>query len=171
MKTLELFFDPNQNKISKFNILNTIDKTLNLVSAQFTAKEIKIIKDIELIEINSLENELVQALVNILNNSKDALINLSSEKFIFIDIYKENEKLVIRIYDTGKGISENIIDRIFEPYFTTKHKSQGTGIGLYMTREIITKLLKGSIQVTNKEFIYKEKKYKGAEFIIEIDIQ
>ena len=167
------FFDPKDDSFSKFNIKDTIEKSLNLVSAQFTSKDIIIIKDIEEIEISSLENELIQALVNILNNAKDALLenNKEKEKFIFIDIYKKNEKLFIKIKDNAKGVPKDIIDRIYEPYFTTKHKAQGTGIGLYMTRDIITNLLAGSIIVKNKEFKYKDINYIGAEFTITLDIK
>lgn len=88
------------------------------------------------------------------------------DKLIFIDILKNNDKAVIKIKDTAGGIKEDIINRIFEPYFTTKHKSQGTGIGLYMTLEIVDKHMNGEISVSNKEFVYNKTKYVGAEFKI-----
>ena len=167
------FFNPKEDNFTTFNIKNTIEKTLNLVSAQFTSKDIIIVKNIEEIKVSSLENELIQALVNILNNAKDVLVEKNEEKdrFIFIDVYKKEEKLFIKIKDNAEGIPKDIIDRIYEPYFTTKHKSQGTGIGLYMTRDIITNLLSGSIIVENKEFTYKNINYIGAEFTIILDIK
>lgn len=67
-------------------------------------------------------------------------------------------------------VPTDIINNIFDPYFTTKHKSQGTGIGLYISNEIIVKHMKGSINVHNVEFGYKNKHYIGAEFIITIPL-
>ena len=72
---------PNKEK-SKVNLLEVFKKTLDLISAQFNSKEIKIIKNIETIEFESYENELIQALINILNNSRDELIKKDDERFI-----------------------------------------------------------------------------------------
>ena len=137
--------------------------------SKFNNQKIHIEKQIEDIQILGYENELIQALINILNNARDELIKLSDtqEKLIFIDIFKNKEdKLEIAIKDNAGGIKEEFLDKIFEPYFSTKHKSQGTGIGLYMTEEIIIKHLNGEIFVENKEFIYEGKNYKGALFRI-----
>jgi signal transduction histidine kinase len=73
--------------------------------------------------------------------------------------------------DSGGGIDDDIINKVFEPYYTTKHQSRGTGIGLYMTHQIITKHLSGTIEVMNKEYIFRDKKLKGAEFSIKIPIK
>ncbi len=165
------FFDVRNNEKREFSISGTINKTLNLVSSQFTAKEIEIIQNIEDISIMSLENELIQVLVNILNNSRDALIKTENQKrFIFINTFRQDNKLIIEIKDNANGISRNIIDRIFEPYFTTKHQSLGTGIGLYISRNILINHLEGSIQVKNETYTYEGVEYKGAKFIITIDI-
>ncbi len=82
----------------------------------------------------------------------------------------ENKKAIIEIKDNAGGIEENILDRIFEPYFTTKESKQGTGIGLYMCNEIIVKHLNGRIFVTNESFEYEENKYKGSQFTIELPL-
>ena len=164
------FFSPNKQK-SKFYLKKTILTTLDLISAQFSAKEIQIIKNIEDVELFTYENELIQALINILNNSRDELLKKEEERLIFIDVCKEsNQRVVIFIKDNAGGIKEEFLEKIFEPYFTTKHQSQGTGIGLYMTEEIITKHLNGTISAKNKEFIYNEKKYIGAQFKIELNL-
>ena len=92
--------------------------------------------------------------------------SISENKFVFIDIYKEGNNLILKIKDNAGGIKEEIIDRIFEPYFTTKHKSQGTGIGLYMSNEIIKKHMNGDISVSNKKYLYENTNYNGAEFKI-----
>jgi len=161
------FFSPNKVK-TKFLLKNTFSTTLDLIQAQFRTKDIKIIKHIENIEIYAYENELIQALINILNNARDELIKKGEdkEKLIFIDVSKKDDKAIISIKDNAGGIPIDVIDRIFEPYFTTKHKAQGTGIGLYMTEEIIRKHLKGEILVRNVDFTYQEVEYSGAEFIL-----
>ena len=163
------FFNPSNNKISEFLISNTIEKTLNIVSAQFVAKDIEIITNIEDTSISSLENELIQVLVNILNNARDVLVTLENrKKYIFIKIYKKESNLFIDIKDNAGGIPENIIDKIFQPYFTTKHQSQGTGIGLYMSEEIVKNHLGGSLTVSNETYTYQDIEYTGAKFTIQI---
>ena len=168
------FFSPDKTK-SKAFMEDIFKKTLDLISAQFSAKDIKIEKNIENIEFLTYENELVQALINILNNARDELIKLPSnhEKFIFIDVCKNsrNNCIEIVIKDNAGGIEREFLDKIFEPYFSTKHKSQGTGIGLYMTEEIIVKHLGGQIFVKNIEFAHNNKNYIGAQFEIEIYLE
>ncbi len=165
------FFNPSNNNISEFLISNTFEKTLDIVSVQFVAKDIEIIKNIDEIYLFSIENALMQVLINILNNAKDALLNLKEEKrYIFIDVYKKKNKLIIEIKDSAKGIPENIIDRVFEPYFTTKYKAQGTGIGLYMSQEIVKSNLNGVLSVENETYVYDDIEYTGAKFIIKIPI-
>ncbi|MCG3657887.1 cache domain-containing protein [Aliarcobacter butzleri] len=163
------FFIPNKEK-SKVNLIEIFKKTLDLISAQFSSKDIKIIKNIEGVEFESYENELIQALINILNNSRDELIKKDGERFIFVDAFEKDNFINITIKDNAGGVIKENLDKIFEPYFTTKYKSQGTGIGLYMTEEIITKHLNGTICVENVEFTYDEKEYLGAEFTIKIDL-
>lgn len=144
-----------------------IDKVFNIIGQQFITQDIEIIKNIEDITILSLENELIQVLLNILNNAKDALLKLKDEKrLIFINAYTKDKFIVIEIKDNAKGIKEEIIDRIFEPYFTTKHQSQGTGIGLYMSQNIVKNYLNGTLDVYNEDYKYEGVAYTGAKFII-----
>jgi len=165
------FYSPHKIK-TNFSLKNTFNTTLDLLQAQLTSKDIRIVKDIEDIEMFSYENELIQALINIINNARDELIKKDKnvEKVIFISSIVSAKKVSIIIRDNAGGISADIIERIFEPYFTTKHKAQGTGIGLYMTEEIIVKHLDGKISVKNHDFIYNNKKYTGAEFTIEFSL-
>ena len=164
-------FFSNEKKASFFDVNTPIEKVLYLVSSKLKNRKIEIIKNTQKIEIIGLVNEFIQVLVNIINNALDAFEeNNLEKKLIFIDIYKEENNLILKIKDNAGGIKETIINRIFEPYFTTKHKSQGTGIGLYMSNEIIKKHMNGNISVSNKEYIYDNVKYIGAEFKIELPI-
>ena len=159
------FFKPDR-EITKFKLENAIDRTFNLLDSQFTVKSISIIKNMEEITISGFERELLQVFLNIVNNAKDALEMVEKEKFIFIDIYKEKNNVIIKIKDNAGGMKKDIIKRVFEPYFTTKHKSQGTGIGLYMSQEIVTRHMHGRITVDNESFTYLGNTYKGACFKI-----
>lgn len=161
------FYKPNKNK-TEFYVLDTVDKVINLTNSQFSSNGIKIIKSGENIKINTYENELIQVIINLLNNARDELLkkDFEDEKLIFINVYKKNKKLFLEIKDNARGVSAQIIDKIFEAYFTTKNDIEGTGIGLYMSNEIITKSMKGKISVSNIEFEYESKKYIGAKFSI-----
>ena len=141
-----------ENKEKKeFDINTSINKILNIIKGSITNYSIKIILDLEKeLFINSYENELNQALLNILNNAKDALIEIDKDKrYIHIKSYKNDKEIIIEIIDNAGGIIEENINKVFEPYFTTKHKSQGTGLGLYMTHKIITSSMNGHIKITN----------------------
>lgn len=164
------FFQHNKDK-TEFLINDVFDKTLKIVSAQFTNHDILIIKNISDTKVLALENELLQVLINILNNARDALLEKREDKrLIFINVYEEKEDLIIKIKDNASGIPIDIIDKVFEPYFSTKHQQQGTGIGLYMSEEIVTKHLDGKIEVENVEYSYKNEEYKGAEFTISLPL-
>ena len=104
--------------------------------------------------------------MNILNNARDILETKDQKRLIFVDIYQDQDNAIIKIKDNAGGIPDDIIGKIFEPYFTTKHKSQGTGIGLYMSMEMITKHMKGKLSVENITYIYDDIEYKGAGFTI-----
>ena len=156
------FFKPEKEK-SDFYLEQCCNKTIELINSNFLSHNIKIIYKIENIKVSGYETELIQVLINILNNSKDALITADNdEKFIFIDIFKKDDKAVIEINDNAGGIDEEIVNKVFEPYFTTKHQSQGTGIGLFMCQEIITKHMNGQIEISNATFEFNNKNYKGA---------
>ena len=165
------FFSPKENQ-ERFTIENLIARTLTLVSAELENKNISIVKNIENIEIESFQNDFIQVLINIINNAKDALLKKEGEKLIFIESYLEsNNQLILTITDNAGGIDQEILSKIFEPYFTTKYKSNGTGIGLYMVMEIIQKHMHGTIKVANTSYEYQNTKYKGAKFSIQIPIR
>ena len=165
------FFKPQKEK-ENFYLEKCCNKTIDLLRPNFIENNINVICKVADVEIFGYETELIQVLINILNNSKDALSLLENqERLIFIDVLKENGKAFIKIKDNAGGIPDNILNQIFEPYFTTKHQSQGTGIGLYMCQEIIYKHMHGHIDISNIEFKYKHKIYKGALSVIVLDIK
>ena len=167
----QYYFSSDKSK-NLFNTESLINKLEKLISIELKENNIYLIKKIANLEILNYENEILQVLINIINNAKDELKNDANKLigYIFLDIYKEDENLIIKIKDNAGGIKDEIIDRIFEPYFTTKYKSKGTGIGLYMCEEIIVKHIKGTITVSNEKYTYLDKEFIGASFEITIPL-
>jgi signal transduction histidine kinase len=162
------FFKSNKEK-EFFSIKDTYEKTLIIIDSKFKNKEIDVISDIDDLQVYGVQNELMQVLMNILNNAKDVLIESKNEKkLIFVTIKQIDDSVKILIKDNANGIPQDIKDKIFDPYFTTKHKSQGTGIGLYMSQEIISKHFDGELLVENCEYMYENEKYVGAQFEIRL---
>ncbi|MBD3842397.1 MAG: HAMP domain-containing histidine kinase [Campylobacterales bacterium] len=161
-----------QKHNQKFNIKDVIIKNLDMFGKAFSNNGIEIVLDIEDIIINNNQNELLQVVINILNNAKDALKEQIIEcKYIFIKVYQENSNAIISIKDNANGIPEKVLPNIFDAYFTTKHKSQGTGLGLYMSYQIIINRFKGNIEVKNEEYTYQNQNFKGANFKIILPLQ
>ncbi len=163
------FFKGNINDIHEFDLKSMFIKLENLTKDALSNNYIKCQYDIIDYKLIGNENLLIQGLINIFNNAKDALVeklNQNEERLLFIETKAFKDGLEIKIKDNAGGIEEKVIDKIFEPYFTTKHESIGTGIGLYMSNQIITKQFKGTITVINIEFVKNHKKYNGAEFKI-----
>ncbi len=166
------FFNPNNGGLSEFDVELIIDKTLKLMSSQLSKNETEVILNVENYRLLSYENELIQVLINILNNARDALLKKedNERKLIFINAYKKENRYCIEMLDSAGGVHKDILERIFEPYFTTKHQSQGTGIGLYMSEEIVKKHLHGTLSVKNENYEYGNEKFQGAKFSIQIPI-
>ncbi|OUR71674.1 histidine kinase [Arcobacter sp. 31_11_sub10_T18] len=153
------FFNPNA-KLELFLIQDAVDNAVKIVGStlSFHNMDIEILID-EDVKINGYKNEYSQAVLNIISNAKDILLEREI-KTPQIKIYLDkNQKNKLYIEDNAGGIPEDIIDKIFDPYFTTKFE-YGTGIGLYMTKLIIENKMNGTINVTNSS--------KGAVFTIEI---
>ena len=163
------FFKTTKTK-NKFAFIELFKKVFNLVEVKCLDKNIIIVDNIKDFELYTLENELLQVLINILNNAIDSVEKLDSKRIILIESEVIDKNFIIRVKDNGKGVDSNNISKIFEPYFTTKEKSQGTGIGLFMSEQIVTNHLGGSINVKNTEFEYDSNYYKGAIFEIILPI-
>ncbi|MBI3874096.1 MAG: PAS domain-containing protein, partial [Arcobacter sp.] len=110
-------------------------------------------------EISSYKHILGQCIISLIGNCENALED-KSEKYIFIDAIKTQTHTTITIKDNGGGISEDILENVFDPYFTTKHQSQGTGLGLYLI-QVFLQNINGNIFIKNINFKYNEQNYKG----------
>ena len=160
------FFNPNKSK-EYFDLKTTIYETISF------AQE----KDIDItlnckdgINIFGFKNEFSQVILNLLNNSVDQFNKISGkyDKKILIDVKSKDDKQIITFIDNAGGIKEDIIDKIFDPYFTTKHQATGTGIGLFMSKQIIQKQMKGDITASNIMQNFDHNSYKCAKFTIEL---
>lgn len=168
-------FIKNSNEKTEVQISNVINKTLSILNPSMVTHNINVILNLEDdIKIIGYENQLIQALINIINNSKDAIkekLKENEERLIFIKTKSTNNNFILEIKDNAGGIIESVMDKIFEPYFTTKHKSIGTGIGLSITHQIITEHHNAHIIASNKTYEYENKTYTGACFTITFDKQ
>jgi PAS domain S-box-containing protein len=158
------FFNPNKPKELKGMrvVFSEID---DIMHSTLQKNHITVVKNIEDFELHTHINELKQVLINLFKNASDAI---GENGFIFVDAFLDKQNIHIKIKDSGGGIPEDIIDKIYEPYFTTKHQSIGTGIGLNMTYQIITEHLKGSIVASNEDYEYNKEHLRGAVFHITI---
>jgi len=146
------FFNDEKEK-KKFKINDSVQNILDMTKVIYLNRGVNInvnFEDDYIVE--GFKNALSQAILNIVNNAKDALVELNVEnKQININIYKDTkkDKIVISISDNAGGIPEDIIDKIFDPYFSTKKEKNGTGLGLYMSKMIINEKMNASIKVFN----------------------
>jgi len=168
-ETIDTFRDfvkeSNEKEHKKVSIGETIATTLSIVEASLKNNYIDIIFDegSESYYKTMAKGEFSQVITNLINNAKDVLLERKVENpAIKIELHKVNNRLIVTVEDNGGGISNDIIKNVFEPYFTTKHQSKGTGLGLYICHKIITESLGGEIYVRNGEY--------GAKFYIEIEL-
>jgi len=159
-------FYKTDKRTKDFSIKNAIDKTFKLSVSQFKTVGITIVQEVEDLVINGLENELIQVFMNIINNARDELITQDNLRLLLIDASLKDNNLEINITDNAGGISEDILSEIFKAQFTTKAETNGTGIGLYMSKIIIEEHMKGTITAQNVEFLYGNISYRGAKFSI-----
>ncbi len=153
----------------KFCVQQSFTQAKNIVSANLLSNYItlEIAPNEEKLYTNGIMNELTQVFINILNNAKDVFAEHEMKsKVIRVAFSKIENEIHITIHDNGGGINDEIKEKIFDPYFTTKHKSQGTGIGLYMSSKIINEHFEGEIFVENEEISFLDEKYLGAKFYI-----
>ena len=150
------FFRVDKEK-KDFNVKEAIEKVVSMLSAQLKDHQISLDISGDDFDIVNLESEFQQVILNIISNAKDALVenNIQNPK---IEIALKDNSVYIK--DNGGGVPRDIIERIFEPYYTTKEQGKGTGMGLYMSKMIIEDNMGGSLHVENDEC--------GAVFTIEL---
>ena len=155
------FFTPDREKCD-FDPRQVVERTLALVEGTLKEKQIAVtVNASPAPSINGHPNEFSQALLNIINNAVDAFVDRRPPSpALEVSVKGEEGKVVVTVADNAGGVQEEILDRIFEPYFTTKEQGKGTGIGLFMAKNIVEKSMNGRLTVRNTE--------AGAEFRLEV---
>lgn len=158
------FFVRDRSNVSEFALGPTVAKALTIVTPALTATNIRteLLKDDrEVIRVTGYPNEFAQVLINILYNARDILVEREiADPQIEIMVSREQGRAIVTVRDNGGGIAEEVLPHIFDPYFTTKGPTKGTGIGLYMSKTIIEKNMGGTLTARNTP--------DGAELRIEL---
>jgi len=158
------FFNPNKEK-SLFSPSQSIQEAIQISEKIIKKESIFIKTDFEELMILGISNELTQIMINLIHNSKDAFIsNNISQREIQITMKKRDHFVFISLHDNAGGIKEKHIEKVFEPYFTTKHTSSGTGLGLFMSKMICEQAFNGSIEFENNN-------NNGVIFTIQIPLE
>ena len=150
------FLNPDR-ELLYFNPKDSIEDVYKILSAQLSNNNINLeLNSNEEVQLYGIENEFKQVVFILLNNAQDAIKSLQKESkiekgIINIKLAKRNENISISFCDNGGGIPDDVINSIFNPYFTTKFASSGTGIGLYMAKNIIESRMHGSLETYNTE--------------------
>ncbi|MDD2905664.1 MAG: HAMP domain-containing sensor histidine kinase [Sulfurimonas sp.] len=162
------FLNP-ERKLERFHPYKSIGEILNILDAQFSNSNIrfKLIEESN-VTFYGVENELKQVMFILLSNAKDAIMlqiqkQKISQGLITITIKEQSAEGIIEVCDNGGGVEESIVNTIFDPYVTTKSNANGTGIGLYIAKNIIESRMKGSLRVQNTQ--------EGSCFIIRISLE
>jgi len=142
------FFKANKEK-KETNFEELINSVLSIVEISLTNKDIKLIQRLNSNQVfYTYPNELKQVILNLIKNAEDVLIERGVEN---PQIIIETEGNTLRVIDNAGGIPEEIMEKIFDPYFSTKTKKDGTGLGLYMSKTIVEEHCNGILHVYNNE--------------------
>ncbi len=145
------FFSPSKEK-ELFLVSFAIEEAIKFVKDSYLDENVQLINKTENrdTQIVSYKNELLQVIMILLNNSRDAIVgNRIENSKVLVDLREDRERITISVTDNGGGIEDGIMEKIFEPYFTTKFKSNGTGVGLYMSKMIVEDSIGGELKIEN----------------------
>jgi len=146
-----LFFTPNTS-VEIFDVVLVLQQAINIVSAGLNYYHINVKIDANPKEffVKASASEFAQVMLNLLINAKDALSEITDiERYIYITLSQQDDKIVLRFCDNGGGIDLSILPDVFKPYVSTKHEEGGTGMGLYMSQLIIEQKMRGNLYVEN----------------------
>ena len=146
------FFRPDRQRA--FVQLNElVQRTMEIIGLSLQKQDIELVKEFgELPPLELFPNEVQQALINLFKNAEEALEESGPDKKrLIVRTYVQQDKQILEVQDNAGGIPEDVVDQIFFPYFSTKNKLNGTGLGLYMSRMIIEDHLGGKLTVVNKD--------------------
>ena len=167
-ETIDTFRDfiKEEKKHEEVILQNVVRRVLDITDASLKNSHIELIDGIDYskpVVLTTISKELSQVIINIINNAKDIILEKKLEdSWVKIEINETETFAILTIEDNAGGIPNDILPKIFDPYFTTKHKSIGTGLGLHMSRKIIHDSLKGVLHVKNSK--------NGAKFFIELPL-
>jgi len=147
------FFSPTKEK-EKFVVTDAIKESIKFVKDSYVDASVEIIDKTKKTntQLFSYKNELIQVIMILLNNSRDAAVcNKITNPKVTVYCEEHDSQIKICVQDNAGGIPDDVMDRIFEPYFTTKFKSDGTGVGLYMSKMIIEDSIGGDLLLENHD--------------------
>jgi len=158
------FSNPNHDSVI-FTVHNAIEQTINIIDGAYKMNNIQLVYDsddtTQIMQICGPQGEFSQVILNILGNSRDAIKEKKiAQGIVTITLNQHEDMIILSMSDNAGGIPEEVLPKIFDPYFTTKSKVEGTGIGLYMSKTIIEKHFNGNIKADNTQ--------QGAIFTISI---
>lgn len=146
------FFKSNKER-REASLEEIVEGVLNIVQVSIENKNIKIITEFNCNEkFSTCPNEIKQVVLNLIKNAEDILLEKEvKEPYIKISTFKQDNKYIMEVSDNGGGVPEDIIENIFDPYFSTKTKKDGTGLGLYMSKTIVEEHCHGELSVSNSK--------------------
>ena len=149
-------------ELQKVNLVEILEMTAPLFENKLKRGEVQFINQLKSEKVLVDCGEISQVLLNLINNSFDAIKTKTTDKWVKLESYVDDHFITIKVSDSGNGISEDISDKLFQPFFTTKEVGEGTGLGLSLSKNIM-KRNGGSLEYDNKSenttFLMKMKKY------------
>ena len=148
-----------ESEYQKFNTTELINSVEPLLQSKIKKESITFIHNFDDFDLYADKGEVAQVLLNLVNNSVDAISETKSDKWIKFSTVDEIDYVVLRVQDSGLGISDENITKIFEPFYTTKEVGEGTGLGLSLSKNIMQR---------NLGDLYYDKESKNTTFCLKL---